>query len=206
MLTDQQLLVWMPAHLARSMVGESKLSNGQRLSTVDWRANRLVDALAKLDAALRELPAACVKLLDSAECAVKHSAKLLARVTHAANNHRISECDENGVTCTRTIRDATPAPKGHKRKAVTMLPQRAATKQPRGELKVKAWVEPATAAVSKTQPVTLHNARVKRREEACTMRRVDEIGAGLSSSSVPASTRLEALERRVRARMCSAAP
>ena len=64
--------------------------NGQRLSTVDWRANRLVDALAKLDAALRELPAACVKLLDSAECAVKHSAKLLARVTHAANNHTLN--------------------------------------------------------------------------------------------------------------------
>ena len=43
-------LVWMPAHTSTASVGEVKLSNGTRLSMVDWRAKRLVDALAKTSA------------------------------------------------------------------------------------------------------------------------------------------------------------
>ena len=39
-------LVWMPAHQSIATIGEGKLSNGQRLSALDWRANRFVDVLA----------------------------------------------------------------------------------------------------------------------------------------------------------------
>ena len=44
-------LSWIPAHLSIRAVGERRLPNEQILTVVDWRANRLVDALAKLGAA-----------------------------------------------------------------------------------------------------------------------------------------------------------
>ena len=61
-------------------VGETKLSNGAGL-LVDWRANRLVDALAKLAAAQHQPPPAVVRILGWAQTALQHSAKLLGRVT-----------------------------------------------------------------------------------------------------------------------------
>ena len=44
-------LVWLPAHCARTNVGQSRLSNGKRMTAIDWRANHLADILAKLDPA-----------------------------------------------------------------------------------------------------------------------------------------------------------
>ena len=38
-------LVWLLAHKSSSAIGEAKLSMGSGLSSVDWRANRLVDTL-----------------------------------------------------------------------------------------------------------------------------------------------------------------
>jgi len=43
-------LTWIPAHLPYSAVGERTLPCGARLTAIDWRANRLVDMLAKLGA------------------------------------------------------------------------------------------------------------------------------------------------------------
>ena len=65
-LTNEGLLVWMPAHQALNMVGEAKRSDLKRLTVVDRRANRLVDALAKLEAKRRDLPLAVDRLLSSA--------------------------------------------------------------------------------------------------------------------------------------------
>ena len=58
-------------------------------TTVDWRANRLVDALAKLSALEAQYLPAAIKLLKSAEKAVLYAAKLLGRVTYAAEHHSI---------------------------------------------------------------------------------------------------------------------
>ncbi len=113
-----EVLVWMPAHQSIAMVGERKLSDGSRLSTVDWRANRLVDSLAKQAAAERELPRAAARLLDSAAAAVRHAATLLGRVTHGANNLELQVVDEDGTVTKRVLRDARPRPSGHKRKAM----------------------------------------------------------------------------------------
>ena len=49
-MVEDSKLVWMPAHTSTGAVREAKLSNGTRLSMLDWRANRLVDALAKISA------------------------------------------------------------------------------------------------------------------------------------------------------------
>ena len=50
-LAKDGLLVWMPAHQTSAAIGVQTLSNGDKLSATDWRANRLVDALAKQAAA-----------------------------------------------------------------------------------------------------------------------------------------------------------
>ena len=88
-LDDSGLLVWMPAHQSIAAVGEGRLSSGARLSMLDWRANRLVDALAKEAAAEHQPPPAVAKLLHSAKSAVKHYAMLLGRITHAANHYTV---------------------------------------------------------------------------------------------------------------------
>ena len=71
-LARSERLVWMPAHQTLQAVGERKLSSGERLSFVDWRANRLADALAKASASENRISLAQRKLLTSAAPAVKH--------------------------------------------------------------------------------------------------------------------------------------
>ena len=63
-LQHSGMLVWMPAHCTLGAVGEAKLSNGCRLSTIDWRANRLADALAKAGARMRQTVGVTDKLLS----------------------------------------------------------------------------------------------------------------------------------------------
>ena len=196
----------MPAHQTLSMIGEVRLSSGHKLSVVDWRANRLADALAKQEAALRELPTAACRILDSAACAVTHAAKLLGRVTHAANNFVISEYGPNGVSVNKTIRDATQAPRGHKRKAETVRLATVCSEPvvPSAVFEAKAWT-PSTCPLQKRckSAASLHLARLKQQQEASVIRRVSEIGAslGASSSSVSAASRLDELSRRVRRRI-----
>jgi len=86
-MAETQRLTWMPAHTTTKSVGEVKLSNGLRLTMLHWRANRLVDALAKLSASQAQHLPEAVRLISSSEAAVRHAAKLLGRTTHAANHH-----------------------------------------------------------------------------------------------------------------------
>jgi hypothetical protein len=44
---DAQQLIWMPAHGSAGTVGVARKSDESRVTLIDWRANRLVDALAK---------------------------------------------------------------------------------------------------------------------------------------------------------------
>eukprot|EP00973_Karenia_brevis_P034718 4790364-Karenia_brevis.AAC.1 len=99
-------LVWMPAHQSISAIGVRTLSNGKELSAVDWRANRLVDSLAKKAAGANRAPSAALNLLDSATHAVKHAATLLGLVTHAANNHKEQVVAPDGKITTIIRRDA----------------------------------------------------------------------------------------------------
>ena len=85
----------MPAHQSLKAVGEKKLSSGVRLSLVDWRANRLVDALAKVSATEVRSSGAVRNLIASAVAVVKHAAMLLGRVTHNANHHVINIIDDD---------------------------------------------------------------------------------------------------------------
>ena len=108
-------LVWMPAHQPLNAIGRVTLSNGKLLSGMDWRANRLVDALAKTAADTMRAPKAVRCLLESGSVAVKHRAALLAVVTHVANSCKEPVQRPDG-TWTATVRRDAQQPAGHTRR------------------------------------------------------------------------------------------
>jgi hypothetical protein len=109
-------LVWMPAHQSRNNVGQAVLSNGVRLSPSDWRANRLVDILAKRAAAFHQLTPEAINTLTNAATISQWALAQLARVTHHANNHEVTMVDEQGVSSTKIARDSMERPKFAKSK------------------------------------------------------------------------------------------
>ena len=73
-LMHQKLLVWMPAHKGTASIGTTLKSDNKAVTSVEWRANRLVDGLAKLAAANGAPAKNTVLLIESAEALVKHAA------------------------------------------------------------------------------------------------------------------------------------
>ncbi len=113
---------WMPAHCSMVAIGVAKASDGAPISPVDWRANRLVDKLAKLAASRYRVPAAVTRLLSTAAEAAEYYAARLGAVTYAANNYLVSTVLPDGTTTNSIRRDSTAvspvrhAEKGQKRK------------------------------------------------------------------------------------------
>lgn len=196
------LLVWMPAHQSIASVGEGKLSSGARLSMLDWRANRLVDALAKEAAAEHQPPPAVAKLLHSAKSAVKHYAMLLGRITHAANHHPVTVVGPDGQLVAKNCRDSVDRPRVTREKAVTKRPQpkEPATAQKAPKL-IKPW-QPSAADLLGRTPQRSRAAEAKRASSEQLHRRVQEIGQALQppQGGLTASQRCEALRARVLAR------
>ena len=64
---------------------------------IDWRANGLVDALAKGGAAFHDLAQPAAALINSASQLSQHALVQLARVTHAANDHQVVRIDKQEV-------------------------------------------------------------------------------------------------------------
>ena len=205
-LATERKLIWMPAHQSLAAVGNATLSSGKELSTVDWRANRLVDALAKRAAAQRQTPG-ITKILGSGRAAVRHAAALLGQVTHTANNC-VMECVlPNGETERRVCRDAQQPTFARKRErpSSTEAPPPPAQPAPRpdgqGRAVVRTEVEmadwPGRGSAARERTILLHAE-----EEWHTRRRVVE----LASACKPAvdqpsgAERLEQLRKRVRAR------
>ena len=81
-LVKTHLLSWIPAHLPYAAMGERMLPCGRRLTALDWRANRLVDALAKMGAAAHKASEETGKLLMSTAAIVIHNAAQLGQVTN----------------------------------------------------------------------------------------------------------------------------
>ena len=76
----------MPAHLPVSAIWHAMRSDGKAISPVDWRANRLVDALAKAAAATRQTPNEARVLIKSALSTLRFAGLRLGLVTYWANN------------------------------------------------------------------------------------------------------------------------
>ncbi len=196
-LADNTTLVWVPAHTSPAAVGEAKRSDGQRLSHVDWRANRLADGLAKQAAATTQPPSAVLRLLASARLAVGHFAKLLGRVTHAANNHVVQEVSEDGTVTSHTKRDSVGKPKqlaAARAQRPVQPPAPSRGRQPA----VRAWTPAPPCGRRGQRSSTPPARRLVRLEQEHLERRVQEVGARLRpSSQQPGSARLDALRQRV---------
>ncbi len=72
-----------------------------------WRANRIVDCLAKMAAGHDRIPRWVMQQVADAAKLVQYSAAKLGAVTHAANNLSVTVVVDGGATVTRTVRDST---------------------------------------------------------------------------------------------------
>ena len=110
MVTSKRLR-WMPAHQGPGAIGVAIKSDGTSITVLEWRANRLVDAIAKAEASRGVAPQGTIDLLISATALVQHTAAQIGAATHAANNHVIVVQLESGKTVNKTVRDVQEAPK-----------------------------------------------------------------------------------------------
>jgi len=197
-LGDSSTLVWVPAHTSPSSIGEVKRSDGARLTHVDWRANRLADGLAKQAAAIAQPPPVVLRLLASAFAAVRHAAKSLARVTHAANNHTITVTAEDGTVTSKVVRDSVDKPRAKKEPPVAGTISLPSQPPPKPERQVAAWVPTRPTAKRSASSASAHRQRAAAFEEEHLQERVQELGTRLRpASSRPASERLSELRARV---------
>ena len=200
-LGDHRMLVWLPAHNSPSAIGEVKMSNGARLTHVDWRANRLADGLAKLAAADGAAPMAVIRLLKSAQAAVEHCARLLGRVTHAANHHVVQRPDTDGNLVNHTLRDSVDAPRAARpAKCNANLPAAPEPTVATAPREVKPWVPPRSASCKLSARTSGRQRRQleAERETELLERRVRDVGSRLRPTSQrPAVDRLQRLRERV---------
>ena len=218
----REQLTWMPAHITLAMVGHRVLSNGKEVSIIDWRANRLTDAIAKAFARDNVAPTGTLQAVSQARALVLHHASLLGAVTHAANNHPVQAVRKDGTSYTKHVRDVT-GPSAAKKRSSGVCQQ--ASQQPAAPAKVAAQTlapSGAPARSSGTPPPEKLNhqplaeaqllcrraaaLRRKRQHEleceqlAC---RVGEIGSTLRPSTIhePGCGPLDIVKARVRARL-----
>ena len=97
---------WMPSHGAASSIGESVGSNGHPITATMWRANRLVDALAKRTASEHRIPQRALADVEAARQLVLYSVAKLGVVTFRANRHPVPVW-RDGTWTTRLARDST---------------------------------------------------------------------------------------------------
>ena len=122
---------WMPAHGGRNSIGTALKSNGEPISKVDWRANRLVDLLAKSAAIPHRFDPAVRRSIEDATLGTRFSLCRLGSVTHAANHYKSAETQPSGEVIYITKRDSMAEyqrtvgnKKGVKRKNFTDEPAR----------------------------------------------------------------------------------
>ena len=198
-------LVWVPAHKSVEAVGKATKSDGQKLTMLDWRANRLVDALAKTAAAHIAAPNKVVKFLQKADSAAAHAACLLGIVTHAANNHTSSEIGDGGHVVVTVSRDssewqwARPVPTEVPLRNSCASASSCKAVAPPGDNEVAPWKAPT--------PQVMANRLRRAASDSCLAKRVEDIGARLAAPSTRATAtdRLAALRARVQAKLPAAA-
>ena len=83
----RQRLKWVPSHTAAANLSQTRDSDGLPITPLMWRANRLVDALAKRAAAGERAPSWAMQLIAEAGSLVRHAATKLGVITYGANHH-----------------------------------------------------------------------------------------------------------------------
>jgi len=180
-------------------------SNGRVISTAEWRANQLADALAKKGALVSPLREEADKVIKTAGESLRQSASRLGVITLAANVHVIEGVKEDGAKFSITKRDSTPMPLALV-KARDEGRTRAITAITGSQLAPPAAPRVAAPLV----PLTFVQTRgLKRRAEVAARRLVEDehlkqVVAGTAARGVAqpvsASDRLAALRLRVLAK------
>ncbi len=104
-------IVRMPAHGPAQSIGKKLKSNGHPVNAIDWRANRLVDFLARLAACTDKVPEGATKLYRQVFGAAECFAASLGAVTFAANHYRTEVVNGEGKLVSVTRRDSEPGPR-----------------------------------------------------------------------------------------------
>ncbi len=105
--TAADMLTWMPAHGSTASIHSAVMSNGSPVSPLYWRANRLVDLLAKTAACEHRLPKTLCKFVEDSAKLVQHHAARLACATKEANGHAVSQTQPDGTVTNVLVRDST---------------------------------------------------------------------------------------------------
>ena len=221
-LVSSQRLVWLPAHQTTGAIMNRWLSNGKRFSVVDWRANRLADAVAKMMANDAAPASSSVNIVKSGIAACRHAAAVLGLVTHTANNFVVANDVDSASGRTKRIRDAQaplpipkrptlqsgmpgPAPAADAGISTDCLPPHASSVAELGPLPDGDSLrhESAVRWIATGKDFA---KRARHEQEARLQNRVNEIGANLSCKPgmVPGSARLDALKLRIREKALTA--
>eukprot|EP00973_Karenia_brevis_P022171 3050471-Karenia_brevis.AAC.1 len=75
----REMVTWMPAHGSAAAIGSAKDSRGWPIDAAMWRANRLVDILAKAAASRHRLPAWATNEVQNASKLFAHQAARLGK-------------------------------------------------------------------------------------------------------------------------------
>ena len=225
--------VWMPAHGAAHTIGVARDSRGQPITALMWRANRLVDLLAKRAAAPDRVCASVMRGLDECKQYVRYCLAKLGVVTFAANHCRKVVLADDGSSTTVLARDSEAArpprkPCPRQRGGASAYGRLAISPPPPpgtgGGLPLERIVAPASQSEwSNTMRVHSANARrpaaemqaAKRRRHQRWLKRHREAAEDETRTAkwlrtrqptcLPstASARLEALQKRVRERVAA---
>ena len=81
-----RLLTWMPAHTPWAAIDVRRRSDGKAISGIDWRANRLVDAAAKIAAKSCRAPWATRRVFSRHSATALHGIARAGMACHAAHH------------------------------------------------------------------------------------------------------------------------
>ena len=209
-LERTNLLVWQPAHQTVQAIGQRHGSDGKKITTVDWRANRLVDALAKQAAEQVRATKEARNLIQSGREAVRHAACNLGQITFAANNHKAERMGEDGQLHIVTLRDSQDAPKkkhtdgAEAVKAETKAVAAKAVKRAREDTRLLDLSCHAPPSKKQLTEARYRAARAEADKAALKCNLDYRISLLTQSTAEPASLRMAQVQRRVRLRIGSA--
>ena len=146
-----QKVTWMPSHRSKAAIGVATKSNGATVTLTDWRANRITDAMAKVEASRWLPPAGVIKDIHVALRTQEQVATRLGEVTYASGHCKCGVSQDERDT--HMLRDCNP-PKMRGKYARTGKRPHAAPPAP----------SPAAITPDRGQSVTLLGppARIKR--------------------------------------------
>ena len=100
------MLTWGPAHTSWASLGSRLRSDGLPLTAIDWRANGIADAAAKMAARRHRAPAHIRRMYEEAVAAHRYGAAVAGTACWEANHHQTTVIDSEGNVKQVVVRDS----------------------------------------------------------------------------------------------------